>query len=117
MYGIAAANVFARALLPLVMYELGLSAIYSFWLSIAVSTILSLSALFVAIWIFSLAFATRFVRKSVSGSLWALIVRPLPAMLIFAISCVGLVTAFILFTSEFSTILFALYAVGTPFFY
>lgn len=118
MFGIAALDLFIRLLLPVASYAIGFSALeYGFWTNIAVQTIVPLLALFVVVWIFRRVYALRFVRKSITGSFWIRMIRPIPALLIFSLAYAGLIVVLIFLPSDFVTILFGLAVAQIPTFY
>ena len=119
MFGIVAFELFIRLLVPVASYVIGFSPlVYGFWTNVAVQTIVPLFAIFVMIRIFRRVYALRFVRKSISGSFWFRMMRPTPAILIFALAYAGIIAALVFLPSNFVSILFGL-DVGSilPFYY
>jgi hypothetical protein len=118
MFGFVALELFVRLLLPVASYVLGFSAlVYGFWVNLAVQTIVPLLALLVVVWIFRRVFALRFVRKSIRGSFWTRMIRPIPALLIFGLAYAGIIAALVFLPNDFVTILFGLAVAQIPSFY
>jgi hypothetical protein len=118
MFGIAALELFVRLLLPVASYTLGFSTlVYGFWTNLAVQTIVPLFALFVAVRIFRRVYALRFVRKSITGSFWIRMIRPIPALVVFSLAYAGIIAALVFLPNNFVTILFGLAVAQIPPFY
>jgi hypothetical protein len=118
MFGIAAFELFVRLLLPVASYVIGFSPlVYGFWTNIAIQTIVPLLAIFIVIWIFRRVYALRFLRKSISGSFWFRMMRPIPAILIFVLAYAGIIAALEFLPNNFVTILFGLDVANIPPFY
>lgn len=118
-FGIAAFELFVRLLLPVANSVIGFAALLSgFWATIVLSVIVPLFALFVTVWIFRRVYALRFVRKSISGSFWSRMIRPIPAILIFALGYSGIFAVLVLLPNYFVTILFGTVVANVvPFYY
>jgi len=121
-YAVAAAELFLRLLLPVSAYELGLSGVVSITGSLVFQGVIALAGFAVWIWVFRRVYALRFVRRSILGSFWTLGfwtwgLRPLLALLLFALAYAGLIAALTFFLPNFATILFGLAAASTPVFY
>lgn len=119
MFGVAALELFVRLLLPVGSYVVGFSPlVYGFWTNVVIQTAASLLGLFVAVWIFRRVYALRFVRKSIIGSFWFRMMRPIQAILIFALAYAGVIAALVFLLNDFVAILFGLDAASIlPFYF
>lgn len=118
IFGIVALELLVRLILPVASYVLGfLPLVYGFWVNVAINTIVPVLALFVFVWIFRRVYALRFVRKSITGSFWIRMIRPIPALVIFALAYAGLIAVLVFLPNDFVSILFGLDVAQIPPFY
>jgi hypothetical protein len=118
LYAVAAMAILAEAILPLAFYELGFTAGYDLQIYSVVGTATGLLGFATSVWILRRVYALRFIRRSITESLWVkVIIRPLPALAIFALVYVGLIAATRFLTSDVYTILFGLDVATIPSFY
>jgi hypothetical protein len=115
LYAVAAMELLAEGILPLAFYELGFRAWYDLQIYSAVGTAAGLLGLVTSVWILRRVYALRFIRRSISESIWVKVIsRPLLALAIFALVYVGLIAALKFLTSDFYTILFGLEVATIP---
>jgi hypothetical protein len=117
LYAVGAMEIFLDAIVPLAAHELGFTAQYDTQIISAVSTATSLLGLVTSVWILRRVYALRFIRRSITESIWVKIYRPLPAFAIFALGYVVLIATLKFLTSDFYTILFGLDVATLPVFY
>jgi hypothetical protein len=117
LYAVGAIGIFLEAIVPLAAHVLGFTAQYDTLIISAVSTAASLLGLVTSVWILRRVYALRFIRRSITKSIWVKLYRPLPAFAIFALVYVGLIATVKFLTSDFYTILFGLDVATLPVFY
>jgi hypothetical protein len=116
-YAVAAVLVFVEGIMPVVIFELGLSAWYTISIGFVLSIAVSLLALMTAVRIVRRVYALRFVRKAITGSLWVRAIRPLPALIIFVLAYSALIATAEFFPGDFYTILYGAEVAGLPWAY
>jgi hypothetical protein len=117
VYLLGAVVILVEGVFPVAVYDLGFSSVYTFWLVLTVNTVTSLSEIVAAVWIFRRVLALRIVRRAIRESFWAKTIRPLPALVGFALFYGALIAVLEFLTPDFYTILFGLEVAGIPMFY